>query len=153
MKYHLKVVLADRDGRTGSVSMRFQPPVSVSVADTTTAGPAIDAIAAISDARVVQYKHTWSDTVTGQNAPGPASNVRNRALIVLRTVDDEYVGIVIPSPKNDAYEQTGDYAGIKIRQAVIDNMLDFFNASFVLAHPLDGYETAVFIGGVGVRIE
>lgn len=132
MQYRVELGAIDRDGSRGRISLRFPAPVSFIAAQTATMVPAYNAIVPLTDATIQFYRGVWSDKIT-PISPAPAGiNIQERVLFVIRTVNSDYYGFTIPAPKASIYEQTGDYAGMRVNSdtiALVRGVLDTFPLS------------------------
>lgn len=150
MNYRVEVNAIDRDGVLGRTMVRFSPPSSFMAAVTQTMEPFASAIEGLTDAVIVNYRGVWTDTVTPAFTPPPGINLQVKAIFIIRTPDDEYIGFTIPAPKASIFEDSGPWAGIRVKQAVIDDMLAFFD-TFPLSDPIDPGNPVVIAELIGVK--
>jgi hypothetical protein len=97
--------------------------------------PLIDAVAPIIDSTVYRIKGTWSGDLTGFGTAEPGANLQDRALFIIRSINDDYFGFYVPAPKASIFEDTGDYAGIRVKSSVCESLIAAFDA-FPISDPL-----------------
>lgn len=135
MNYHVEWYVIDRDGRTGRMTLRFDAPTSFIAAENTTMVPIMGLIEPLTDGTLFRYRGVWADSLTPASPAPPGINLQSRVLFVIRTINDDYYGFTIPAPKTSIFEETGDYAGIRVKDSIIQQVASFF-AAFPLSDPL-----------------
>lgn len=135
MNYHVEWYVIDRDGRVGRCTLRFDPPISFIAAENTTMAPVMNVISPIIDGTIYRYRGVWADSILPAFTPDTGINLQQRVLFVIRTINDDYYGFTIPAPKSSIFEDSGDYAGIRVKQSVIDMVMAFLD-TFPLSDPL-----------------
>lgn len=111
----VKIRLVFRDRGRNEASTHLYLPFSVPVDDVFTfVDAAMPRYNAVSDALiarvVVEYEYYFTDLPD----PSPTSDVLQTLLLFYRNEDLEVEVISIPSPKDEIFEMTGDYAGVRI---------------------------------------
>lgn len=135
MSYHVEWYVIDRDGRTGRMTLRYDAPVSFIAAENNLMVPVMNIIEPLTDATIYRYRGVWADSITPTATPPQGINLQQRVLFVIRTINDDYYGFTIPAPKASIFEDTGDYAGIRVKQSVIDTLRSFLD-TFPLSDPM-----------------
>lgn len=117
------------------MTLRFDPPVTFIAAENNSMVPIKNIIEPLTDATIYRYRGVWADSITPAFTPPAGINLQERVLFIIRTINDDYYGFTIPAPKDSIFEDSGPYAGIRVKQSVLDDVKAFFG-TFPLSDPI-----------------
>lgn len=135
MRWEAELIFEDRDGqrRTCSCYVVSSGTIADVIAFAAAAG---DRAQGISDAQLVAGRLSSKVAPSLATVAGPASDVRRKALVILKGSDDTYGSLLVPSPGDLPWEQDGPYPGRRITKDT---------------YPPDG-PIAQLIGGLAVTV-
>jgi len=109
----VSLTFADRDGNSAVLTLycAFATPI----ADAWSFALAmVDYVAPLSDALIVTLQIAYRWTIDDPETPAESSNIERKILLLHVNDADEINGMIIPSPRIDLWETTGNYAGIRL---------------------------------------
>jgi hypothetical protein len=142
------ITFRDRDGNSAvlTVYCAFATPITDAWVF---ALAMVGAVAPLSDALIVAVQIAYRWTIDDPATPAESSNIERKLLLLHVNDSDEINGMMIPSPRADLWETTGNYAGIRLDMAsagalALIDMLAGIELLTKQAHPLG----ALVVGGL-----
>jgi hypothetical protein len=110
------VTFRDRDGNSATLTSYCTFAVPIADAWTFALGVA-DRVAPLSDAVITAIQIAYRWTIDAPAAPADSSSIERKILLLMVNADSEINGMMIPSPRVELWETTGNYAGIRLDMA------------------------------------